>query len=55
VLHNHVLATPHYRMLYGRDVSDPQLAARVKRHLRAVLRALMGPDAQRTPRPPRRA
>ena len=55
VLHNHVLATPHYRMLFSRDVSDPQLAARVKRHLRAVLRALMGQDAHRALRPARRA
>lgn len=58
VLHNHVLATPHYRMLFGRDVVDPQLAARVKRHLQAVLRALLDAAptalAARAPRPRRR-
>jgi AcrR family transcriptional regulator len=50
VLHNHVLATPHYRMLFGRDVADPELAARVKRHLQAVLRALMGAAPATRPR-----
>ncbi|MFN8643491.1 MAG: helix-turn-helix domain-containing protein [Candidatus Binatia bacterium] len=64
VLHNHVLATPHYRMLFGRNVTDPRVAARVKRHLQTVLRALMAAGdverrasarpAPRLPRPPGR-
>ena len=55
VLHNHVLATPHYRMLFGRDATDPRLTARVKRHLQAVLRALMAPDGGTARRRPTRA
>lgn len=43
LLHNHVLAAPHYRLLYGRDVTDPRLAARVKRHLQQVISALLAP------------
>jgi AcrR family transcriptional regulator len=42
VLHNHVLAAPHYRHLFGRDVTDPRVAARVKRHLQQVILALLG-------------
>jgi len=44
ILHNHVLAAPHYRHLYGRDVTDSVLAARVKRHLTGVILRLVGDD-----------
>jgi AcrR family transcriptional regulator len=42
VLHNHVLASRHYRHLFGRDVTDPRVAARVKKHLQRVILALLG-------------
>jgi AcrR family transcriptional regulator len=42
LLHNHVLAAAHYRLLFGREVTDPRLAARVKRHLQQIIRALLG-------------
>lgn len=42
VLHNHVLASHHYRRLFGRDASDPRIAARVKKHLQQVILALLG-------------
>ena len=45
ILHNHVLAAPHYRHLYGRDVSDAAIAARVKRHLTQVILRLVGGHA----------
>ena len=45
ILHNHVLAAPHYRHLYGRDVTDAAVAARVKRHLTQVILRLVGGDA----------
>jgi AcrR family transcriptional regulator len=43
ILHNHVLARAHYRRLFGRDVSDPRLRVRAKRHLARVILALVGP------------
>lgn len=46
ILHNHVLARGHYRLLFGRDVTDPKLAVRAKRHLAQVLLALVGPAAR---------
>jgi len=45
ILHNHVLAAPHYRHLYGRAVTNARLAARVKRHLTQVILRLVGTDA----------
>jgi AcrR family transcriptional regulator len=45
ILHNHVLAVSHYRHLFGRDVSDPKLATRTKRHLARVVLGLVGPSA----------
>lgn len=45
LLHNHVLAAPHYRELYGRDVTDPAVAARVKSHLTRLLLALLANSA----------
>jgi AcrR family transcriptional regulator len=47
ILHNHVLAAPHYRHLYGRDVTDPAVAARVKRHLTQVILRLVGGSTKR--------
>lgn len=41
ILHNHVLATPHYRLMFGRDLGDAALARRVQAHLRAVLGTLL--------------
>lgn len=46
ILHNHVLAAPHYRHLFGRDVTDPRVAARVKRHLQQVILALLGAEGR---------
>jgi AcrR family transcriptional regulator len=45
ILHNHVLAAPHYRHLFGRDVTDAAVAARVKRHLTQVILRLVGGNA----------
>ncbi len=45
ILHNHVLAAPHYRHLCGRDVTDAAVAARVKRHLTQVILRLVGGNA----------
>ena len=41
ILANHVLSTAHYRQLFGRDVTDPRIRARAKRHLRDVILALV--------------
>ena len=41
ILNNHVLARAHYRQLYGKDVTDPQLKARTKEHLNTVIFALV--------------
>lgn len=53
VLHNHVLASAHYRHLFGRDVTDPRVAARVKRHLKRVILALVA-GSTASPEPKRR-
>jgi len=37
ILSNHVLARAHYEELFGRDVSDPRLKARTRRHLQQVI------------------
>jgi len=36
-----VLSAAHYRQLFGRDVTDPRIRARAKRHLRDVILALV--------------
>jgi hypothetical protein len=41
ILHHHVLSAAHYRQLYGKDVTDPQLKRRTKQHLEAVVLALV--------------
>jgi AcrR family transcriptional regulator len=49
MLNNHLLARTHYRHLYGRDVSDPDLKAQTVAHLQRVILALL-----RVPVPARR-
>ncbi len=41
ILYNHVLARAHYRQLYGKDVTDPQIKSRTKQHLKTVIFALV--------------
>jgi AcrR family transcriptional regulator len=49
ILANHVLSAAHYRQLFGRDVTDPRIRARAKRHLRDVILALVdGAPRERT-------
>lgn len=47
ILHNHVLARSRYRGLFGSDVADPVLRARVKAHLRQVLLSVLYADRGR--------
>ena len=47
ILHNHILGSPHYRHLFGRDVTDPRMAAAAKRHLTQVILALLGRGTER--------
>lgn len=51
ILANHVLSAAHYRQLFGRDVTDPRVRARAKRHLRDVILALVGTGPE-VPQPP---
>ena len=41
ILNNHVLAAERYRALFGRDVTDPELRASTKEHLKRVMLALL--------------
>lgn len=41
ILNHHVLSRAHYRALYGRDVTEPRLRARTKRHLKRVILTLV--------------
>lgn len=41
MLNHHVLSRGHYRALYGSDVTEPQLKARTKRHLKRVILTLV--------------
>jgi AcrR family transcriptional regulator len=43
ILNNHFLSAGHYRDLFGRDVTSPELKARTKRHLQQVILALVEP------------
>jgi AcrR family transcriptional regulator len=45
ILHSHILGRHHYRHLFGRDVTDPKMAAEVKRHLTRVILALVGSES----------
>lgn len=42
VLYHHVLSAAHYRHLFGRDVTDPHLRLRTKRHIQRVILAVVG-------------
>jgi len=42
ILNNHALAVGHYQRLFGRDVTEPELAARTKAHLKRVILAVLG-------------
>ena len=42
ILNNHALAIGHYQRLFGRDVTDPELTARTKAHLKRVILAILG-------------
>lgn len=55
ILHHHVVSQRRYRELLGRDLSDPRLRRRVKRHLATILEAIMGATPVRTRRTGKRA
>ena len=42
ILNNHALSMSHYQRLFGRDVTDRELAAKTKAHLRRVILAILG-------------
>ncbi len=42
ILNNHALSVSHYQRLFGRDVTDKELAAKTKEHLRRVMLAIFG-------------
>ena len=41
ILYHHLLSTAHYRKLFGKDLSDPRIRERTKRHLQRVILALV--------------
>jgi AcrR family transcriptional regulator len=41
ILHHHILSTAHYKRLFGKDLSDPRIRERTKRHLQQVILALV--------------
>jgi hypothetical protein len=41
ILNNHALSTSHHRQLFGRDVTDPALAAETKTHLKRMILAIL--------------
>jgi AcrR family transcriptional regulator len=41
ILHHHILSTAHYKRLFGRDLGDPRIRERTKRHLQSVILALV--------------
>lgn len=41
ILSNHVLAQSHYLQLYGKTLDDPEIKTRTKKHLKAVVLALV--------------
>jgi AcrR family transcriptional regulator len=49
ILNHHVLSGERYRQLFDRDVTEPALRTRTKRHLERVLLAILsdGPDPRR--------
>ena len=42
ILNHHVLSAAHYRQIFGRDVTEPKLRRRTKKHLKRVILALVG-------------
>jgi TetR/AcrR family transcriptional regulator len=48
ILNNHALAVGHYQRMFGRDVTEPELALRTKVHLKRVILAILG-DAGEPP------
>ncbi len=42
ILNHHLLSQEHYRHHFGRDLRDPALRARTKRHLQRVILAILG-------------
>jgi len=46
ILNNHALAVGHYQRLFGRDVTEPELAARTKAHLKRVMLSILGTAEQ---------
>jgi hypothetical protein len=45
ILYHHVLSSAHYRHLFGRDVTDPRLRLRAKRHIQGVILSVVGSAA----------
>jgi AcrR family transcriptional regulator len=41
ILHHHILSTAHYKRLFGKDLTDPRIRERTKRHLQQVILALV--------------
>ena len=41
IMHHHILSTAHYKKLFGKDLSDPRIRERTKRHLQRVILALV--------------
>jgi AcrR family transcriptional regulator len=41
ILYHHLLSTAHYKKLFGKDLSDPRIRERTKRHLQRVILALV--------------
>lgn len=41
ILNNHALSTSHHRHLFGRPVTDPELAAATKAHLKRTILAIL--------------
>jgi len=52
ILNHHVLSSDHYLQLFGRDITDPELKAMTKAHLKRVILAILGePHPEPTPGP----
>ncbi|MGH7897687.1 MAG: TetR/AcrR family transcriptional regulator [Candidatus Binatia bacterium] len=46
ILNNHALAVGHYHQMFGRDVTDPEITARTKAHLKRVILSILGSSAE---------
>jgi len=49
ILNHHVLSTEHYRELFGKDLSDPELRARTRDHLVRVVGAIVASGSRPSP------